>query len=93
MASGHGGARPGAGRKPGQVSEHKKRMAELAREHADTAMAALAEIAADEDADARARIAAAVSILDRAYGKPLKAPPAEYPLDGGGLLDGLGNLF
>jgi hypothetical protein len=37
----HGGSRPGAGRKKGQVSEAKRIIAEMAREHAVAALEVL----------------------------------------------------
>lgn len=40
-----GGAREGAGRPVGSVSEVKRRLAMLAQEHAETAIQALADIA------------------------------------------------
>lgn len=68
-----GGARKGAGRKPGVVSEAKRTFAEAAREHADEAMKILLKVARDETAAPAARVSAANSIIDRAYGKPLNA--------------------
>lgn len=70
MANGHGGARPGAGRKPGAVSAAKKEIAAEAKEHAEAALATLAEIMADSEAPHSARVSAANAILDRGYGKP-----------------------
>jgi hypothetical protein len=67
-----GGARRGAGRKKGQVSEAKRELAEMAREYAEDALLTLVEIAKGNTA-ASARVSAAVAILDRAYGKPTQA--------------------
>ena len=67
-----GGARPGAGRKPGEVSAAKRRLAEMAQEHAELALQTLATIAASGESEA-ARVSASVAILDRAYGRPTQA--------------------
>ena len=67
-----GGARPGAGRKPGKVGKAKRELAEMAKEHAEAALLTLAEIATGDGA-ASARVSAATAILDRAYGKPPQA--------------------
>ena len=67
-----GGARPGAGRKRGKVGEAKRELAEMAKEHAETALRTLVEIATGDGA-ASARVSAATAILDRAYGKPPQA--------------------
>jgi hypothetical protein len=70
---GRGGARKGAGRKPGVVSEAKRTFAEAARDNADEAMKILLTVARDKTAAPAARVSAANSIIDRAYGKPLSA--------------------
>lgn len=44
---------------------------DLAREHADEAIAILAAIMRDEEAQASARISAATEILNRGYGRPV----------------------
>lgn len=67
-----GGARAGAGRPVGAVSAAKRRLAMLAQEHAETAVQALADIAAHGESEA-ARVSAATAILDRAYGRPGQA--------------------
>ena len=64
-----GGARPGAGRKPGKVSAAKRELSEMAKEHAEMALRTLAQIAQSGEGEA-ARVSAATAILDRAYGKP-----------------------
>lgn len=69
---GHGGKRDGAGRKPGAVSAAKRELAAMAGTHAQTALQALAEIAAHGESEA-ARVSASVAILDRAFGKPRQA--------------------
>ncbi|WP_191569078.1 hypothetical protein [Paracoccus yeei] len=71
--AGHGGKRPGAGRKPGAVSKAKRDLSEMAKDHAAQALKTLAEIAKQGQSEA-ARVSAAVAILDRAYGKPMPAP-------------------
>ena len=77
-----GGRRPGAGRKKGKVSEAKRELAEMAREHAEAALNTLVEIATG-DCAASARVSAATAILDRAYGKPPQA--LEHSAKGGSL--------
>lgn len=67
--AGHGGARPGAGRKPGKVSQAKRDLAALAKKHAAAALSVLVEIAQHGESEA-ARVSAANAILDRGYGKP-----------------------
>lgn len=76
-----GGARPGAGRKPGQVSSEKKALAERARAYATTALQALAEIAGNPKAPASARVSAAIALLDRAFGRPVMMPSAPPEVD------------
>jgi thioredoxin-like negative regulator of GroEL len=73
----HGGKRPGAGRKPGAVSKAKRELAEMAKDHAEMALGVLAEIAGNKGEAASARVTAANSILDRAYGKPFSAEPEQ----------------
>ena len=68
-----GGARAGAGRKPGIVSQAKMTLAEQSRVYGPDLIKALYQIAMDEEAPPNARVSAANSILDRAYGKPLNA--------------------
>lgn len=68
-----GGARPGAGRKPGKVSRAKRDIAEKARQHADAALQTLVDVAQDVEAPHSARVSAASAILDRGYGKPPQA--------------------
>ena len=65
-----GGARPGAGRKKGQVSQAKRDLAEQAKEHAETALGVLVSVAQNSRFAPAARVSAATAILDRAYGKP-----------------------
>ncbi len=71
MATKHGGSRPGAGRKKGKVSQAKRELAELAKDHAEQALQVLVEIALDGESEA-ARVSAANAILDRGYGKPIQ---------------------
>ena len=75
MAS-RGGKREGAGRPKGRSNvatlEHKATIEELARAHAPDAIKALVKIA-KTGASESARVAAASSLLDRAYGKPRQA--------------------
>ena len=71
-----GGRRPGAGRKPGSKDratiEQRGTLEALAREHTDTALHVLVQVAEASESDA-ARVSAANAILDRGYGKPKQA--------------------
>lgn len=71
-----GGRREGAGRPQGARSRatkaHKATLSDLAREHTDTALRALVDIAKKGESE-NARVAAANSLLDRAYGKPTQS--------------------
>ncbi|WP_299945327.1 hypothetical protein [uncultured Ruegeria sp.] len=73
MANGRGGARSGAGRPKGsknKLSKAKKAtISELAGQHTEAALATLVDIMKSAIAPAAARVSAANSILDRAYGK------------------------
>jgi hypothetical protein len=71
VAGNIGGARPGAGRKPGKVSQAKRELAEMAKDHAADALATLAQIARSGESE-QARVSAASHILDRAYGRPIQ---------------------
>jgi hypothetical protein len=70
--SNKGGARMGAGRPKGAkdkvTREAGATIAELARQYTDTALDALAHIAAHGESEA-ARVAASNALLDRGYGK------------------------
>lgn len=68
----HGGTRPGAGRKPGAVSQAKRELAEMAKGKAEQALNVLAEIMLNGESEA-ARVSAANAILDRGYGKPFQS--------------------
>lgn len=68
----HGGARPGAGRKAGKVSQAKRELSDMAKSHAEMALQTLADIAENGESEA-ARVSAANGILDRAYGKAPQA--------------------
>lgn len=77
-----GGARPGAGRKKGQVSQAKRELAEMAKDHAETALGVLVSIATNDTAGDAARVSAASAILDRAYGKPRQSVEVDGALTG-----------
>ena len=68
-----GGKREGAGRPSGAkniaTADLKRSLSELAREYTDDALSALFEVARHGRSE-RARVAAAIAILDRGYGKP-----------------------
>lgn len=77
-----GGARPGAGRKPGKVSKAKRELAELAKDHAEAALRTLVQVATEGESES-ARVSAANAILDRGYGRPFQAQnPAGEASDG-----------
>jgi hypothetical protein len=67
--AGTGGKRPGAGRKPGAVNKTTLELREAAQKHGPEMLEELARLAKTAESEA-ARVAAANSILDRAYGKP-----------------------
>jgi hypothetical protein len=82
MAS-RGGARPGAGRRKGKLSQAKRHLSEIAKDHAEAAMQVLFDIATGGESEA-ARVSAANAILDRGYGKPHQAVQMTGP-EGGPL--------
>ncbi|SDY68472.1 hypothetical protein SAMN05444004_102330 [Jannaschia faecimaris] len=69
----HGGKRVGAGRPKGSrnkaTTAQKTALSELARSHAESALQALAEVAAKGRSES-ARVTAACALLDRAFGRP-----------------------
>lgn len=87
MAYGHGGKRPGAGRKPGSVNKTTASMREIALLHGPAAIEKAARLAGLVTNDAgepegmaqseQVQIAALGIILDRAYGKPGQAVSIE----------------
>ena len=72
-----GGARPGAGRKKGAVSQAKRDLATMAKDHAEEALAVLVSVAQNPRAASAARVSAATAILDRGYGRPRQAVELE----------------
>jgi hypothetical protein len=73
--SNRGGARQGAGRPAGklseakrQINEAKRTLREMAREHAEDAIGTLANIAKTSESD-QAKVAAIKELLDRGFGK------------------------
>lgn len=81
MANGHGGARSGAGRKPGTVSTAKKAIADDAKKYGKAALKALSDIMKDDEQPASARVSAAVALLDRGHGKPTQGIEHSGELD------------
>ena len=79
-----GGKREGAGRPSGAkniaTAELKRSLSELAREYTDDALSALFEIARYGRSE-RARVAAAIAILDRGYGKPYASIEGQHEKD------------
>ena len=76
-----GGKRPGAGRPKGSRNvatvKQQRRLSDIAKEHTNDAIAALVEVC--KTGSDSARVAAANSILDRAYGKPLQQTEVTSP--------------
>lgn len=84
MANGRGGARSGAGRPAGAKSratkQAKAQLSELAKAYAPEALETLADVMKNGQSES-ARVAAANSILDRGYGKPIQATVELDPKD------------
>lgn len=79
MAGKRGGARPGAGRKKGQVSQAKRAISEMAEKHGEAALQVLVDVAKEGESEG-ARVSAANAILDRAYGRPKQSMDMEHDL-------------
>jgi hypothetical protein len=79
-----GGKRPNAGRKNGSVNratkENKATLSDLARRHSAIALKALADVA--KKGTDSARVAAAVALLDRGYGRPVQSLEHSGPQGG-----------
>jgi hypothetical protein len=60
-------------------SAQKLILAERARQHTETALNVLVEIAENKNESASARVSAAQALLDRGHGRPWQAPPYEPP--------------
>jgi hypothetical protein len=69
MAFGHGGARPGAGRKPGQFNRRTIETMERLAPTGERALAVLVSAMEDRSVPWSCRIQAAGMIADRAYGR------------------------
>lgn len=80
-----GGKRPGAGRPKGAVSQAKRELMDMAKDHAEDALAVLVAIAKNGGASDAARVSAATAILDRGYGKPSQAVAVSNP-DGSNIM-------
>lgn len=76
-----GGARTGAGRPKGAVSKATADIKAAAAEYSQSALTTLAEIMANAQSPAAARVAAANAILDRAHGKPKQSVELEGEVD------------
>lgn len=74
--------KPGQSGNPGGMPKGARDIKALAREHAPTALETLAAIMSDSLTPPAARVAAANSLLDRGYGKPVQ----EITGEGGGPL-------
>lgn len=78
MANNHGGARKGAGRKPGKLSEAKRQISEEAKELGAEALSVLAMLMRSADSES-VQMGAAQAILDRGYGKPTQSTELSGP--------------
>lgn len=68
-----GGARPGAGRKPGSVNKSTADIKALAQDYGAEALETLAKLMRGTKTPAAARVAAAKELIDRGYGKATQA--------------------
>ncbi len=68
---------PGVSGNPGGRPKVVAEVRALARQHTVKAVETLAIIMADSDEDGRTRVAAAVALLERGYGKPEQAVSVE----------------
>ncbi|GAB1837391.1 hypothetical protein MyNCGM121_41710 [Achromobacter xylosoxidans] len=78
-----GGARPGAGRKPGVPNKVTANIKSLAGVYGQEAVATLAEIMKDPAHPPAARVAAAKELIDRGFGKatqPIAGDPDLPPV-------------
>jgi len=69
MANGHGGRRPGAGRKPKLSTEIRTRALREANGDAEFALGLLVAVLRDNKVDLGLRWAAGIEIMDRVWGK------------------------
>ena len=80
-----GGARSGAGRKPGTLNrrtiDQTRTIGEMAKEYTSEAIETLASIMRDATKSAPARVSAATSLLDRGWGKALATVEVGKPGD------------
>lgn len=67
--NGHGGKRPGSGRKPGTPNKATLELKDLARQYTTDAVKELARLATNAESES-ARVAAIRELLDRGYGRP-----------------------
>lgn len=73
--TGKGGFTPGRSGNPSgrpKRDERHQRIEDIAKEHTEDAIAALADIANNPESNERARVAAAEAILDRGWGRPVE---------------------
>jgi hypothetical protein len=83
QSNGHGGARPGAGRKPKALTVAKREFSEHMRECAERAFAFVAGIVDDESQPMALRLQAAQEVMSRAWGRPrqgIEIGPPPRPL-------------
>lgn len=78
---------PGQSGNPGGRPKAVAKVQDLARIHTEAAIGTLVEIMSDDTAAKPARVAAAVAILDRGYGKPVQ--PIDGDGEGGAIPTGL----
>ena len=71
--------RPGRSGNPGGRPKVVREVQELARQHTPDVINALVEVCNTAVRHPSARVAAAIALLDRAYGKPAQTIAAEVP--------------
>jgi hypothetical protein len=70
MANGRGGRRPGAGRKPKAINEHRRTLAEVHKGDAEEAFDFIVSIMRNPAVPVALRFAAAQDVVNRVDGKP-----------------------
>jgi hypothetical protein len=87
VANGHGGKRPGAGRKPKVVKEIERKAIAGAGPDAEYALGLHVSVMRDDDADERLRLQCGQVVMDRVWGKPQQK--MDVTSDGKGFSDSM----